>query len=75
MSLTKGNLKHDSDNEAENNSCIESFGDDSNEDEEEKQASAANLERLQRDFYIKKEKLRDDLKGIQEGSEKKNEQE
>ena len=71
-------MKEESNDEAENNSGLESFGDDSNEDEEEKQANAANLERLQRDFYNKSKKLRDDLMGIQEGNTsgrgKKNEQ-
>ena len=44
--LAYANMKEESNDEAENNSGLESFGDDSNEDEEEKQANAANLERL-----------------------------
>ena len=38
-------MKEESNDEAENNSDLDSFKDDS-EDEEEKQANAANLERL-----------------------------
>lgn len=66
--IAQVNLKEDSGEEGENNSGLDSFGDDSHDDEEEKQANAANLERLQRDFYNKSKKLRDDLMGIQDGS-------
>ena len=38
-------MKEESNDEAENNSCLDSFEEDSR-DEEEKQANAANLERL-----------------------------
>ena len=76
--LAYANMKEESNDEAENNSCLDSFEEDSR-DEEEKQANAANLERLHRDFYNKSKKLRDDLMGIQEGNTsgrgKKNEQE
>ena len=68
--LAQVNLKDDSNEDDDNrsgNSCLDSFG-DSHDDEEEKQANADNLQRLQRDFYNKSKKLRDDLMGIQEGS-------
>ena len=75
--LAYATMQEESNDEADNNSCLDSFEDDA-EDEEEKKANAANLERLQRDFYNKSKKLRDDLMGIQEGNSsgrgKKNEQ-
>lgn len=66
--LAQVNVKDDSNEEGDDNSGLDSFGDDSHDDEEEKQANADNLQRLQRDFYNKSKKLRDDLMGIQEGS-------
>ena len=41
--LAQVDLKDDSHGDDDRNSCLDSFGDDSHDDEEEKQANADNL--------------------------------
>ena len=41
--LAQVDLKDDSHEDGDHNSCLDSFGDDSHDDEEEKQANADNL--------------------------------